>query len=116
MRDSWLHPLNTPATDRRTRASAAFDLCLGIRKGFMALLLTQRFLKISARTPIRENRLMVLALCFCQRRLLLQQVAQQDRLLGISFLLVPQFLGLGVTDCFCHRKVRTRFPEMPKLR
>jgi hypothetical protein len=37
----------------------------------MALLVTQRFLKISARTPIGKNRLMVLALRIGQGRLLL---------------------------------------------
>jgi hypothetical protein len=51
-----------------------FDLCHSIGKGFMGLLLTQRFLKISPRTPIGKYRLMVLAFRVCQRRLLLQQV------------------------------------------
>src|SRR5260370_28625679 len=82
----------------------------------MALLLTQRFLKISARTPIRKNRLMVLALRICQGRLLLQQVAEQDRLLGVRFLLVPHLLGLGITEGLCDRKVCVRFSEMPEVR
>src|SRR5713226_8620592 len=84
--------------------------------GFTALLLAQGFLKISARTPIGKNRLMVLALRICQGRLLLQQIAEQNRLLRIGFLLVPQFLGLGVTEGLCDCEVRTRFSEMSKVR
>src|SRR5229473_6499372 len=101
---------------RTMRVSGVFSLWRGIVKGFTALLLTQRFLEISARAPIGENRLMVLALRVCQRRLLLQQIAEQDRLLGICFLLVPHLLDLGITDCLCDCKVRARFSEMPELR
>jgi hypothetical protein len=86
-----------------------FDLCHSIGKGFMGLLLTQRFLKISPRTPTGKYRLMVLAFRVCQRRLLLQQVGEQNRLLRVCFLLIPQSLNLGVTDCFCDGEVRTRF-------
>jgi hypothetical protein len=53
-----------------------FDLCPDITKGSTALLLTQRFLKISPRTPIGKNRLIVLALRIGQGRLLLQQVTE----------------------------------------
>src|SRR5260370_4022666 len=96
--------------------SGVFDLCLGSMKRFTALLLTQRFLKISSRTPIGKDRLMVLALRIRQGRLLLQQVAEQDRLLRISFLSVAHLLGFGVTDCLCNCQVCMRFPEMPKIR
>ena len=74
------------------------DLSLDIRKGFMPLLLTQRFLKISPCTPIGKNRLMVLALRVCQRGLLFQQVAQQNGLLRVRFLLVPHLFGFSLTD------------------
>jgi hypothetical protein len=59
---------------------------------------------------------MVLALRVCQRRLLLQQVAEQNRLLRVRFLLITQFFSLGVTDCFCDSEVRTRLSKMSKLR
>src|SRR5216684_4400030 len=85
-------------------------------QSFTALLLTQRFLKISARTPVGKDCLMVLALRVCQGRLLLEQVAEQERLLRISYLLVAHLLCLGITDCLCDCKVRTRFSEAPKIR
>src|SRR5229473_8206583 len=101
---------------RTMRVSGVFSLWRRIVKSFTVLLLTQRFLEVSARAPIGENRLMVLALRVCQRRLLLKQVAEQDRLLGICFLLVPHLLDLGITDCLCDCKVRARFSELPKFR
>src|SRR6266550_6386063 len=68
IRVSRLHPApHTSANDRATSASDMFDL-----GGYlMALLLTQRSLKISSRTPIGKNRLMVLAFRLRQGRLLL---------------------------------------------
>src|SRR5205807_9805534 len=43
-------------------------------------------------------------------------IAEQDRLLGICFLLVPHLLGFSVSQCFCDRKVSASFPETPEVR
>src|SRR5258706_2307674 len=85
-------------------------------KGFTALLLTQRFLKIRPCTPIRENSLIPLALGIDQGGRLLQQVAEQDGLPRIRILLIPHLRRLGVADGLCDSKVSTRFAETSEVR
>src|SRR5258707_13143472 len=81
IRDSWRHPPNTPAANRKTRTGGLFQLRLGFMKRITALLLTKCFLKICARAPIFEDCLTVVVLRIDQGRLLLYQITQQRRLL-----------------------------------
>src|SRR5258706_9315357 len=72
--------------------------------GFTALLLTQRFLEIGPCTPICENSLIPLPLGIDQGGRLLQQVAEQDGLLRIRFLLISHLFRFGIADGFCDRR------------
>src|SRR5258708_39750521 len=77
--------------------------------GITALLLPQSFFKVSSRHPEPKQGLPVLVLGGCEQRLFLQQVAHQNRLLGICIGPVAKFLLFGTPGAFCHSKFRSRF-------
>src|SRR5258708_313912 len=84
--------------------------------GITALLLPQSLFKVSSRRPKRKQSLSVLVLGGCEQRLLLQQVAKQNRPLCVCVGLVAKFLLFGIPDAFCHGELRSRFTQLSELR
>jgi hypothetical protein len=61
---------------------------VGALTGIKALLLPQSFFKVGSRRPEREQRLPILVVDDRKRRLLLQQITQQNPLLRIGIGLI----------------------------
>src|SRR5260370_21473024 len=87
---SWWQPQTTVVARRATIEAAARRDRIGALAGITALLLTQSSFKVSSGCPECKQSLSVLVLCGCERRLLLQQVAEQNRLLGVGVSLVTK--------------------------
>src|SRR5689334_6663254 len=84
--------------------------------GIKALLLTQSFFKVSSRRPESKQSLPVLVLISRKRCLLLEQIAQQNRLLRVCVCLVAKSLLLGITGAFRCCELRSSFAQLPELR
>src|SRR5438270_11229749 len=99
---SWWHP-PTMVVERRAisePALAARRDRIGALARIKALLLTQSSFKVSSRCPERKQCLPVLILRSCERRLLLQQVAKQNHLLGVGVRLVTKSFSFCVASGF----------------
>src|SRR6266700_8355718 len=81
-----------------------------------ALLLPQSLFKVSSSRPKRKQSLPILVLGGCEQRLLLQQVAKQNRLLCVCVSLVAKFLLFGIPDAFGHGELRSCFTQLSELR
>src|SRR6266700_2266387 len=84
--------------------------------GITALLLPQRLFKVNSRRPERKQSLPVLVLSGREQRLLLQQVAKQNRLLCVCVGLVAKFLLFLIPGAFSHCELRSRFAQLSELR
>src|SRR6266700_2403051 len=84
--------------------------------GITALLLPQRLFKVNSRRPERKQSLPVLVLSGREQRLLLQQVAKQNRLLCVCVGLVAKFLLFRIPGAFSHAALRSRFAQLSDLR
>src|SRR6266700_5945474 len=81
-----------------------------------ALLLPQSLFKVSSRRPKRKQSLPILVLGGCEQRLLLQQVAKQNRLLCVCFGLVAKVLLFRIPGTRSHAELHSRFTQLSELR
>src|SRR6266700_4815521 len=90
--------------------------CVCALVGITALLLPQSPFKVSSRRPKRKQSLPILVLGGCEQRLLLQQVAKQNRFLCVCVGLVAKFLLFRIPGAFSHAELRSRFTQLSELR
>jgi hypothetical protein len=84
--------------------------------GIKGLLLPQGSCKVSPRHPERKQSLSILVLCSCERRLPLQQSAQQNCLLRVGVSLVAKSFLFRAASALHHGKLYSGFAQLAELR
>src|SRR5205823_5303805 len=82
---------------------------------YFALFPAQGSFEVSSRGPERKQSLAVLVLRTCDRRLLVQQIAKQNRLLGIGVSLVTKSFLFCIASCFRDRDLCPGFTQLAEL-